>query len=65
MLELNKVYVNNKNGLPYRTLQFVKNCTNAQEGQQMITYVRADIDESQLYVRDFDEFSRKFTKLQT
>ena len=50
--------VHKKTGNIYFILRHVTNCTNAQDGQEMILYMNK---EGRLFVRDSDEFFEKFT----
>ena len=62
------IYTNKKTGHKYKVLFEALNCTNAQDGQEMVCYVRHQdgeetIDASDLakiFVREKNEFFEKF-----
>lgn len=57
------IYQNNKTQDLYTVLDFAINCTNEQDGQQMVVYTKynknGDIDK--VFVREIAEFNNKFT----
>lgn len=54
------LYQNKKNKHIYTKLANVINCTNAQDGQNMVLYIR----DGMLFVREEKEFNEKFTKFE-
>lgn len=52
------IYVNKKKGTFYRVIGEAINCTNAQDGQEMIIYT----DGKLTFVREKAEFNIKFEK---
>lgn len=51
-----------KTGHKYVRLGVATNCTNAQDGQKMVLYKRADTD-GPIFAREFNEFYEKFTMI--
>jgi hypothetical protein len=54
-------YTNIKTGNPYTVKGFAINATNKDDGQVMVIYTRSDVENSDLYVREIEEFKQKFT----
>lgn len=50
------IYTNKKTGKQYRVLSTVINCTNSQDGQEMVLYVK----DGKMFVREINEFFEKF-----
>jgi hypothetical protein len=59
-LEILDFYKNKKNGQLYKIIDFVINCTNEQDGQHMVEYVKVSNNETQVFVREIKEFCEKF-----
>lgn len=50
------IYKNKKTGKEYKVLFTAINCTNAQDGQEMVVY----LGEGKIFVREINEFFEKF-----
>lgn len=59
VLVIGDIYKNKKTGNLYRIVDFAINATNAQDGQRMVCYAPANSDDY-LYVREINEFEKKF-----
>ncbi|TGL33424.1 hypothetical protein [Leptospira perdikensis] len=57
------VYKHKKTGNLYLKLDEAKNCTNANDGQQMVYYCEYGIENPKKFVRDKFEFLEKFEEL--
>lgn len=59
------IYKHNKTGNLYYVLTEAINCTNANDGEEMVVYKRLDGDDEKVktmtFVRNKDEFNKKFT----
>jgi hypothetical protein len=58
-----EIYRNIKKGTLYEVIGVTMNCTNAQDGQQMVMY-RGLEAHSRIYVREYTEFYQKFEKVE-
>lgn len=54
------IYINNKTGKRYKTIEKAINCTNSNDGQEMIVYQSEH--GGGWFVRESKEFKEKFTK---
>jgi hypothetical protein len=61
-LEILDFYKNKKNEQLYKITDFVINCTNEQDGQHMVEYIKVsnNNNETQVLVREIKEFCEKF-----
>lgn len=50
------IYKNKKTGNEYKVLFTVINCTNAEDGQEMVAYIGG----GKIFVREINEFFEKF-----
>jgi hypothetical protein len=57
---VNVYYKNKKNGHLYKITDFVINCTNEQDGQYMVEYVKVSNNGHKVFVREIKEFYEKF-----
>ncbi|MCZ8155680.1 MAG: DUF1653 domain-containing protein [Leptospira sp.] len=55
-----KTYRHKKSGNIYVLIGYAKNCTNENDGQEMIVYQPADSAENRMFVREKNEFLTKF-----
>lgn len=53
---------NNKTGEPYYVLDIAMDATNDREGSPVVIYQNSSICRGTVFVRDFQEFTEKFTK---
>lgn len=63
------IFRNNKNEKLYQVIDdSVINCTNSENNQRMVLYIRhfevgCSIDDKTLFCREYNEFCEKFTKI--
>lgn len=68
LIKKSGIYTNKKTGHKYKVLFEALNCTNAQDGQEMICYIRHrdgevivdDLEPTTIFVREKNEFFEKF-----
>lgn len=60
---MNRYYTHNKTGNRYRVLAYATDCTDERDGNGMVVYCKDD-NEHDIFVRDCDEFERKFTPIE-
>jgi hypothetical protein len=53
-------FKNNKTGDIYIQLAYATDCTNSRDGTSVVVYCPDD-NEHTIYVREYDEFEKKFT----
>ncbi|PJZ43860.1 hypothetical protein [Leptospira brenneri] len=58
-----KVYKHTKTGNLYLKLDEVKNCTNANDGQEMVLYCEYNKENPLKFVREKKEFLEKFEEV--
>lgn len=62
MVDINHIYINNKNKDEYIVHAIGTNCTNYNDGEIMVRYSPTMKDAGVEYYREIEEFDEKFTK---